>query len=71
MTEPDRHAEREESSYARRDRHWSELLQELRVVQTGVQLLAGFLLTIPFQARFDRLSADQKNLYLAPIVHVL
>jgi hypothetical protein len=32
---------------------WSSLLQELRVVQTGVQLLTGFLLTLPFQQRFD------------------
>ena len=31
------------------DRNWVELLQELRVLQTGVQILAGFLLTLPFQ----------------------
>ena len=30
-----------------------ELLQELRVLQTGVQILAGFLLTLPFQSRFE------------------
>ena len=40
----------------RLDRNWGELLQELRVVQTGVQLLTGFLLTLPFQARFADLS---------------
>ena len=36
----------------RADRHLDELLQELRVAQTGVQILFAFLLTIPFQQRF-------------------
>jgi len=40
----------------RLDRNCGDLLQELRVVQTGVQLLTGFLLTLPFQARFADLS---------------
>ena len=38
------------SPMQRLDRNWADLLQELRVVQTGVQLLTGFLLTLPFQA---------------------
>ena len=37
------------------DRNLAELLQELRVAFTGVQLLFAFLLTLPFQARFDSL----------------
>jgi hypothetical protein len=44
--------ERNETPTERLDRNWSSLLQELRVVQTGVQLLTGFLLTVPFQDRF-------------------
>jgi hypothetical protein len=44
------------------------LLQELRVVQTGVQLLTGFLLTLPFQQRFDVLDNDMRTLYLATVV---
>lgn len=44
--------ERNETPTQRLDRNWSGLLQELRVVQTGVQLLTGFLLTVPFQDRF-------------------
>ena len=40
--------QRDETSAERMDRNWSELLQELRVTQTGVQLLSGFLLTLPF-----------------------
>jgi glucan phosphoethanolaminetransferase (alkaline phosphatase superfamily) len=44
------------------------LLQELRVLQTGVQILAGFLLTLPFQQRFERLDGFQVTLYLVNVV---
>jgi hypothetical protein len=49
-------------------RNWNELLQELRVMQTGVQILTGFLLTVPFSARFDTLEHHQRMLYLAVLV---
>jgi len=39
-------------------------LRELRVIQTGVQLLTGFLLTLPFQSRFEHLTQFQQVLYL-------
>ena len=52
----------------RADRNWSELLQELRVSQTGVQILTGFLLTIPFQQRFESLDTYQRNLYLVLVI---
>jgi hypothetical protein len=58
---------RTESSTERLDRQWSELLQEMRVMQTGVQVLTGFLLTIPFQQRFEQLSAMERRLYLAAV----
>lgn len=45
-------------------RNWTELLQEIRVVQTGVQILTGFLLTIPFSPRFPDLDALQTRTYL-------
>lgn len=45
-------------------RNWNELLQELRVTQTGVQLLTGFLATIPFSSRFEALDQLQVNVYL-------
>lgn len=45
-------------------RNWNELLQELRVVQTGVQILTGFLLTVPFSNRFTSLSHGQRAVYL-------
>ncbi len=60
-------AERSETEYQRLDRNWVSLLQELRVVQTGVQLLTGFLLTLPFQPRFDKLSAAMQAVYLTTV----
>ena len=58
---------RGETELERLDRNWNSLLQELRVVQTGVQLLTGFLLTLPFQQRFDVLSGHMRVLYLATV----
>lgn len=49
-------------------RNWSELLQELRVTQTGTQILTGFLLTLPFTQRFAELSSRQEITYLATMV---
>ena len=58
---------RNETAIEKLDRNWMELLQELRVLQTGVQILAGFLLTLPFQSRFESLDDFQTNLYLANV----
>ncbi|TPW71818.1 sodium:proton antiporter [Schumannella sp. 10F1B-5-1] len=55
---------RPETENQRLDRNWSELLQELRVTQTGTQILTGFLLTLAFQARFTELDDYQRALYL-------
>ncbi|MCW2737987.1 DUF6328 family protein [Nocardioides sp.] len=56
--------ERDETPEERADRNWNDLLQELRVSQTGVQLLAGFLATLPFQSRFTDLDAFQRAWYV-------
>jgi hypothetical protein len=56
--------DRSETPTERLDRNWDELLQELRVTQTGVQLLAGFLLTLPFQQRFATITESQRTAYL-------
>lgn len=64
-------AARSESEAQRLDRNWSSLLQELRVTQTGVQLLTGFLLTLPFQSRFADLSPGLHDVYLATVVSSL
>lgn len=49
------------------DRNLEELLQELRVIQTGVQILTGFLLTVPFSARFEDLDQLQRMWFLVVI----
>lgn len=59
---------RRETATERMDRNWSELLQELRVTQTGTQILTGFLLTVPFQQRFDQLDSSQRGIYLVLVV---
>jgi hypothetical protein len=48
---------RDESAAERADRNLGELLQELRVAGLGVQVLFGFLLSLPFTNRFSKLSA--------------
>lgn len=53
-----------EFSEERITRNWNELLQEIRVVQTGCQILTGFLLTIPFSPRFPELDTLQTRSYL-------
>jgi hypothetical protein len=59
---------RDESAAERADRNLAELLQELRVAGLGVQVLFGFLLSLPFTNRFTRLSPGQRDLYLATLV---
>lgn len=49
-------------------RKWNELLQEMRVMQTGAQILAAFLVVLPFQSRFDTLEAPDEVFYLVLLV---
>jgi hypothetical protein len=55
---------RDETPTERLDRNWNELLQELRVTQTGIQILFGFLLTLPFTPRFPDLDQQHRTIYL-------
>ena len=57
----------EESKGERLDRELMELLQELRVVLPGVQVLLAFLLTAPFQQRFAQLPGTLRNAFFASI----
>ncbi|WP_309711323.1 DUF6328 family protein [Pseudolysinimonas sp.] len=57
-----------ESESERIERNWDEILQELRVTQTGTQILLGFLLTIPFQAAFGELEGAQIGVYLTLVI---
>jgi len=59
--------ERDETAAERLDRNWIELLQELRVTQTGVQILLAFLLTLPFQPRFADLDPSMVTVYLVAV----
>ena len=58
----------EESKGERLDRELGELLQELRVILPGVQVLLAFLLTAPFQQRFAQLPGSMRNAFFASIV---
>ena len=59
---------RDETDTERLDRNLIELLQEVRVVQTGVQVLFAFLLTVPFSSRFDQITGFQRGAYFAALV---
>jgi len=59
---------RDESAEERADRKWGDLLQELRVAQTGVQILFGFLLAVVFQQRFITLGATDRSIYVVTVV---
>ena len=56
-----------ESQSERTTRKWNEMLQELRVAQTGVQVLTGFLLTLPFSSRFDEIDGTEQLAYLVTV----
>lgn len=59
---------RDETRNERADRNWNELLQELRVLQTGAQILTGFLLALAFQPAFADLTGPQEAFYLVLVV---
>jgi hypothetical protein len=59
---------RDESLDEKMDRNWNDILQELRVTQTGTQILTGFLLAIAFQPKFDTLTDFQQRVYLFLVV---
>lgn len=63
-----RRAGRGESELERLDRNLDELLQELRVVQMGVQVLFAFLLTVPFSARFGDVGVEDRAWYFVALV---
>jgi len=57
-----------ESEKQRWDRNFADLLQELRVAQTGVQILFAFLLTLPFSNGFPKTTAFQKDIYVVALI---
>ncbi len=59
---------REETEGERLDRNLGELLQELRVALPGVQVLFAFLLAVPFQQGFEKITSFQKDVYFATLL---
>ncbi|MEV5875235.1 DUF6328 family protein [Streptomyces sp. NPDC052101] len=68
MTEDGRRRGRNETEEERADRMWVELIQEVRVAQTGVQILFGFLLTVVFQQKYAQLAAADQAIYIGTVV---
>ena len=64
----DRPSGREESEDTRLDRNLSELLQELRVALPGVQVLFAFLLAVPFQQNFTKITAFEEKVYFGTLL---
>ena len=65
---PDRPSGRDETEEERLDRNLSELLQELRVALPGVQVLFAFLLAVPFQQGFEKITSFQKDVYFGTLI---
>jgi membrane associated rhomboid family serine protease len=59
---------RNETRAERADRNFTELLQELRVAQTGVQILFAFQLTLAFSDHFGKISAEDRVVYLGTLI---
>jgi hypothetical protein len=57
-----------EDAQEQRNRQLIELLTELRVAMPGVQVLFGFLLTVPFQQRFSQTTSTQRTIYTIALV---
>jgi hypothetical protein len=64
----DRPSGRDETEEERLDRNLSELLQELRVALPGVQVLFAFLLAVPFQQNFTKISEFEKKVYFGTLL---
>lgn len=68
MAEESHRTPREETTLERADRNFGELLQELWIIQTGVQILFAFLLTLAFTARFPTHDTAQRAMYITALL---
>jgi high-affinity Fe2+/Pb2+ permease len=64
----ERYSREGETEAQRLDRNYSELLQELRVAQTGVQILFAFLLGIAFQQRFAEVGTLGRAVFVTTLL---
>ncbi len=72
MTEPaaPAHDGRDETNLEQLDRNTIELLNELRVASTGIQFMFGFLLIVPFDSAFRRISSFERTVYFSALICV-
>ncbi|MFJ8109414.1 DUF6328 family protein [Streptomyces sp. NPDC096132] len=68
MDQDDRRTGRDETEEERADRMWGDLIQEVRVAQTGVQILFAFLLTVVFTPRYATLGDTDQAIYVTTVV---
>ncbi|WP_340384554.1 DUF6328 family protein [Streptomyces sp. SS7] len=64
----ERRSGRDETEDERADRMWSDLIQEVRVAQTGVQILFGFLLTVAFTPKYTTLNDTDQAIYITTVI---
>jgi Family of unknown function (DUF6328) len=64
----ERDSGRDETEGERLDRNLGELLQELRIALPGVQVLFAFLLAVPFQQNFTKITSFQKGVYFGTLL---
>jgi hypothetical protein len=64
----EKHRMKNESEKQRWDRNFADLLQELRVAQTGIQILFAFLLTLPFSSGFPSANQFQRDVYIVALL---
>lgn len=60
--------QRDETEAERLDRNYNELLQEMRVLQAGIQILFAFLLSLAFQQRFTEVTDFQRDVYIVTLI---
>jgi hypothetical protein len=61
---------RNETPLERLDRNLQEMLSELRIVVTGVQVLFAFLLVVPFNSGFTNIGPFQRGVYFVTLLLV-
>jgi hypothetical protein len=57
-----------ESEKQRLNRNLDQLLQELRIVLPGVQVLFAFLLAVPFSSRFGKVDGFERDVYFVALL---
>ena len=63
-------AERHESQPERLDRNTVELLNELRIAGTGIQVMFAFLLILPFNVGWKQVDGFERTVYFATLLVV-